>query len=169
MSGFVVLSLLSGAAPFRAFAPRELQGLAHVVIGARESGYMILLLFFSLGSAIYMFLLVMSRYVPRALALVGLVGSALVALFALTCMLFPAFLGLLRGRPGAAARRAGAARAGPGAAPPVRTRLRPLAAREGRPHRLVSGVDRLKASQNGAKTLRYRDGRSVTVTAAPLW
>ncbi|MGH7340794.1 MAG: DUF4386 family protein, partial [Candidatus Rokuibacteriota bacterium] len=53
---------------------------------------MILLLFFGLGSTTYMYLLVRSRYVPRALALLGLVGSALAALFALTHMLFPAFV-----------------------------------------------------------------------------
>ena len=50
---------------------------------------MILLLFFGLGSTTYMYLLVRSRYIPRALALIGLVGSALAALFALTRMLFP--------------------------------------------------------------------------------
>ncbi len=92
VSGFVVLSLLSGAEPLQPFTPRELQGLAHVVISARESGFMILLLFFGLGSTTYMYLLVRSRYVPRALALLGLVGSALVAPFALTQMLFPAFI-----------------------------------------------------------------------------
>jgi hypothetical protein len=53
---------------------------------------MILLLFFGLGSTTYMYLLVRSRYVPRALALVGLVGSAGAALFALTRMLFPAIV-----------------------------------------------------------------------------
>lgn len=92
VSGFIVLSLLSGAEPLQPFAPRELQGLAHVIVSARESGYMILLLFFGLGSTTYMYLLVRSRYVPRALALLGLVGSALAALFALTRMLFPAFI-----------------------------------------------------------------------------
>lgn len=89
---FIVLSLLSGAEPLQPFEPHELQGLVHVLVGARESGYMILLLFFGLGSTTYMYLLVKSRYVPRALALLGLAGSALAALFALTRMLFPAFI-----------------------------------------------------------------------------
>ena len=92
VSGFIVLSLLSGARPLQPFEPRELQGLAHVVIGARESGFMILLLFFGLGSTTYMYLLVRSRYIPRALALLGLVGSALAALVALTRMLLPALV-----------------------------------------------------------------------------
>jgi hypothetical protein len=91
VNGFVVLSLLNPG-PGRPFEPRELQGLAHVFVGAREYGYMVILLFFGFGSTIYMYLLVRSRYVPRTLALVGLVGSPLVALFALTRMLIPAFV-----------------------------------------------------------------------------
>jgi Domain of unknown function (DUF4386) len=93
VSGFVVLSLLKGAEPLQPFEPRALQELAYLVVGARESGFVVLLLFFGLGSTIYMYLLVRSRYVPRTLALIGLVGSALAALFALTRMLFPAFIG----------------------------------------------------------------------------
>jgi hypothetical protein len=48
------------------------------------------LLFFGFGSTTYMYLLVRSRYIPKPLALLGLVGSALVAVFALARMLFPA-------------------------------------------------------------------------------
>jgi hypothetical protein len=92
VSGFMVLSLLSGAEPLRPFEAPQLQGLAHLLIGARESGFMIVLLFFGLGSTTYMVLFVRSRYVPRTLALLGLVGSALAALFALTRMLFPALV-----------------------------------------------------------------------------
>jgi hypothetical protein len=87
--GFIVLSLLSGARPFQPFGTSELHGLTHLFVLARESGYMVLLLFFGIGSTAYMYLLVKSRYVPRGLALVGLVGSALAAVFALTRMLFP--------------------------------------------------------------------------------
>jgi hypothetical protein len=92
VSGLIVLSLLSGAAPLQAFEPRELQGLAHVFLSARQSGYMIVLLFFGFGSTIYMYLLLRSGYIPRALALFGLGGSALVPLFALTRLLVPAFV-----------------------------------------------------------------------------
>lgn len=53
---------------------------------------MAVLLFYGFGSAVYMYLLFRSRYVPRALALLGLAGSALAALFALTRILFPAFV-----------------------------------------------------------------------------
>ena len=53
---------------------------------------MVVLLFFGLGSATYMALLARSRYVPKALAMLGLVGSAGAAVFALTRMLFPALV-----------------------------------------------------------------------------
>jgi Domain of unknown function (DUF4386) len=90
VSSFMVLSLLSGADYLQAFQPRELQALARLFVGAQPYGYMIVLLFFGFGSTTYMVLLVKSRYVPKALALLGLGGSVLVVLFALTRMLFPA-------------------------------------------------------------------------------
>jgi hypothetical protein len=86
----VVLSILSSADYLQAFQPRELQTLAHVFVGAQTSGYMIVLLFYGLGSTTYMYLLVRSRYVPKGLALLALVGSALVVLFSLVRMVFPA-------------------------------------------------------------------------------
>jgi hypothetical protein len=92
VSSFIVLSLLTGADYAQAFQPRELQALARLFVGAQASGYLIVLLFFGLGSTTYMVLLVRSRYIPKALALLALGGSALVALFALTRMLFPPFV-----------------------------------------------------------------------------
>jgi len=89
---FVVLSVLSGADYLQAFRPGELLALARLLVGARTSGYLIVLLFFGLGSTAYLYLLVRSRYVPKAIALLGLAGSALVVLFVLGRMLFPALL-----------------------------------------------------------------------------
>ena len=93
VSSLVALSLLTGGAAYlQAFRPRELQALARLFLGAQTSGFMIALLFFGLGSTTYMVLLVRSRYVPKALALLGLAGSALTVLFVLTRMLFPALV-----------------------------------------------------------------------------
>lgn len=89
VSGFIVLSLLSGADYLRAFDARELQSLARLFVAAHASGYAIVLLFYSFGSTTYMYLLVRSRYVPQTLAVLSLAGSALVAVFALTRLLFP--------------------------------------------------------------------------------
>jgi len=90
VSGFMVLSLVSGSGYAQAFQPRELQALVRLLVAAQASGYGIMLLFFSLGSTTYCYLLVRSRYIPRPLALLALGGSAMVALFVLARMLFPA-------------------------------------------------------------------------------
>ena len=90
VSGFMVLSLLSGADFLQAIPPRELPALASLLVGAQTSGYLIVLFFAGLGSTIYTYLLVRSRFVPKPLALLALSGSLLVGLFPLTRMLFPA-------------------------------------------------------------------------------
>lgn len=92
VSSFVVLRLLSGAEYLQVFEPRQLQALARLFVGAHGSGYNVALLFFALGSTTYMYLLVRSRYVPRALAFSGVAASALTLLFILARMLFPAWV-----------------------------------------------------------------------------
>lgn len=89
VSGFVVLTILSGADYLRAFEPPQLQALARIFVTAHWTGYNVALLFFALGSTTYMYLLVRSRYVPTALALSGVVASALILLFVLARILFP--------------------------------------------------------------------------------
>lgn len=91
-SSFVILSVLSGADYLRAFEPGQLQALARLLLGARASGFLIAMLFLGLGSMIYSYPLVRSRYVPRVLTLLGLAGSALFALYLLARFLFPAFV-----------------------------------------------------------------------------
>ncbi|HEV3082178.1 MAG TPA: DUF4386 domain-containing protein, partial [Gemmataceae bacterium] len=91
VNSLIVLSLLNGADHPQAFQPRELQALVRLFVGAQDSGYMVMLLFAGLGSTTYLYLLVRSRYVPKLLALLGLAGSALVVLFSLARLLFPAF------------------------------------------------------------------------------
>jgi len=89
VSSFMVLSLLGGSGPANAFQPDETRTLARLLIGAQQSGYLIVLLFAGLGSTTYMYLMVRARYIPTALAVLALAGSALVGLFALVRMLFP--------------------------------------------------------------------------------
>lgn len=89
VSGFVVLSALSGADYLQAFEPRQLQALARLFLGVRTPGFWVAMLFLLLGSTIYCYLLVRSRYIPRALAYCGLVGSALGVLGLLAYFLFP--------------------------------------------------------------------------------
>jgi hypothetical protein len=92
VSSFVVLSVLSGADYLKAFEPRQLQALARLLLGAGSSGFWVAMFFLSLGSTIYCYLLVRSRYIPRALAYSGLVASALGVLGLFSYFLFPAFI-----------------------------------------------------------------------------
>jgi hypothetical protein len=92
VSSFIVLSILGGADYPQAFEPHQLQALARLFVGAQTSGYVTALLFFSLGSTVYMYLLVRSRYVPGVLAFSGLAGSALCAFYVLARMLLPAWV-----------------------------------------------------------------------------
>lgn len=51
---------------------------------AARSGFWVAMFFFSLGSTIYCYLLLKSRYVPRLLALSGVAASALFVVGILT-------------------------------------------------------------------------------------
>jgi hypothetical protein len=92
VGSFVVLSVLNGADYVQAFEPRQLQGLARLLLGATSSGFWVAMFFFSLGSTIYCYLLLKSRYVPRLLALSGVAASSLSVVVVLTRFLFPAFV-----------------------------------------------------------------------------
>ncbi|HEY4954444.1 MAG TPA: DUF4386 domain-containing protein [Gemmatimonadaceae bacterium] len=89
---FAVLSVLSGADYLQAFEPRQLQALARLLLGAYTSGFWVAMFFLSLGSTIYCYLLVRSRYIPRVLALFGVTASVLAVVGILTRFLFPAFI-----------------------------------------------------------------------------
>jgi hypothetical protein len=90
--GVVALSLLTGADYAQAFQPHELHALARAFRSGQSSGFAIAMVFLSLGSTVYMYLLVRSRYVPKALAVCGIVMSALGVLFFLARIVFPAFV-----------------------------------------------------------------------------
>lgn len=91
VSSFVVLRFVSDSHYLQAFEPAQLHALARVAVSAHAHGYFVLLLFFGLGSTIYFWLLLRSRYIPRALALIGITTSALTVLVSLMRMLYPAW------------------------------------------------------------------------------
>jgi len=79
LSSFDVLRLLSGAAYLRAFEADRLQAMTMLSIGAHDAGYEVAMFFFGMGSAVFSYLWLKSRYIPRALAAWGVVGSLLAA------------------------------------------------------------------------------------------
>jgi hypothetical protein len=82
LNDLAVLRILSGAGYLQAFEPERLAGMARLAISAHSDAYRIGLLFFGLGSSVFAYLWLKSRYIPRALSALGLFASVLVA----TCM-----------------------------------------------------------------------------------
>ncbi len=89
LNDFAVLRILSGAEYLQAFEPERLAGMARLAISAHNDAYRIGLLFFGLGSSVFACLWLKSRYIPRALAALGLFGSVVVAVSMFAFIIFP--------------------------------------------------------------------------------
>jgi hypothetical protein len=73
---FDALRLLSGVDYLRAFEEERLQALARLSLSASLDEYYVGLLFWGLAATICSYLFFKSRYIPRALAAFGIIGSA---------------------------------------------------------------------------------------------
>jgi uncharacterized protein DUF4386 len=89
LNDFAALRLLSGANSLRAFDTKQLQALAYTFAGVHDAGYLIGLVFFGLGSTVFAYLWLESRYIPRGLAALGIFSSVVVAIVTLAIMVFP--------------------------------------------------------------------------------
>ena len=89
LNDFVILRLLSGANYLRVFDTRQLQALAQLFYGVEGAGFQIGFVFLGLGSAVFSYLWLRSRYIPRALAAWGIFASSVLALVELAIMAFP--------------------------------------------------------------------------------
>lgn len=89
ITSFIALRLLSGAEYLRVFPADQLQALARLVLGAHEAGYLIGLIFFSLGSTCTSYLLAKGRLIPKPLALLGVIASLLLLVTLLLQIIFP--------------------------------------------------------------------------------
>jgi len=92
-----VLRLLSGADYLRAIEPAQLQAMARMSISAHATGYNVAFVFLGLGSTVFSWLWLKSGYIPRALALLGLLGSVLLALGSFFIIIFPSLYRTLGG------------------------------------------------------------------------
>jgi hypothetical protein len=89
LNDFVVLRLLSGADYLRAFDTKQLQALARLFYGVEGAGFQIGFVFLGLGSTVFSYLWLKSRYIPRALAAWGIFSSLVLALVTMAIMVFP--------------------------------------------------------------------------------
>ena len=85
------LRLLSNANYLQVFEPDRLQTLAKLHLGANFDDYYVGLPFFGLAATICAYLWFKSNYIPRGLALFGLVSSAWCVICAFVFLIFPHF------------------------------------------------------------------------------
>ena len=89
LQAFAALTLLGGGAYLSAIGPDRLQALACASLRVHGAGFNVGFVFLGLGSALFSYLWLRSRYVPRALPVLGIVASLLLTVVTLATMVFP--------------------------------------------------------------------------------
>src|ERR1700694_145964 len=89
LNDFYVLRLLSGTSYVTTANSNELAALARVSIGAHGSAYGVALLLFGFGSPVFCYLWLRSGYIPKPLAVWGLLASVWIGICAFTFVVFP--------------------------------------------------------------------------------
>jgi len=89
LNDFYVLRLLSGASYLTTVNSDQLAALARVSMGAHNSAYGVALLLFGFGSPVFCYLWFKSGYIPRPLALWGLLASAWIGICSFAFIIFP--------------------------------------------------------------------------------
>ncbi len=89
LNDFDVLRVLSGAVYLRSTDPERLAVLARLSIGSHGSAYNVALILFGCGSSVFCYLWLKSRYIPRALAGLGVFASALMGVCVFAFIVFP--------------------------------------------------------------------------------
>ena len=86
---FDALRALSSAEYLRVFSPDQRQALGTLAIGAYNTGYDVSLVFAGLGSTVFCYLWWRSGYIPKPLALWGLVASLVLATCTFAFLIVP--------------------------------------------------------------------------------
>ena len=89
LSSFTALWLLSGADYLRAFDAQQLHALAYTIRRGQGAGLQIAFVFLGFGSAIFSYVWLKSRYIPRAIAAWGIFASLLLAMVSLAIVVLP--------------------------------------------------------------------------------
>jgi hypothetical protein len=89
LNDFYVLRLLSGASYLTTINFDVLAALARVSMGAHNSAYGVALLLFGFGSPVFCYLWLKSGYIPKPLAVWGLLASAWIGICSFTFVVFP--------------------------------------------------------------------------------
>lgn len=89
LNDFAALRFLADTAYLRAFNTQQLQVLARVFLSIGAAGYQLGFVFLGLGSTVFSYLWLKSRYIPRPLAAWGIFASLVLALVTATILIFP--------------------------------------------------------------------------------
>ena len=89
LNDFSVLRLLSGASYLTVVSPDVLAALTQVSMGAHTATYGVALVLFGFGSPVFCYLWVRSGYIPKPLALWGLLASVWIGICSFTFVVFP--------------------------------------------------------------------------------
>jgi Domain of unknown function (DUF4386) len=85
------LRLLGSASYLQSFEPERLQALSRLYIAANFDAYYVGLPFFGLAATVTAYLFLKSNYIPKGLALFGIIASAWCVLCAFVYLVFPGF------------------------------------------------------------------------------
>jgi uncharacterized protein DUF4386 len=97
LNGMAALNILNPSALSGAFSSEQLQALASLFIGAQGDEFSIGLVYYSLGSTLFCYLLLKSKYVPKLLAWWGLISSFVALISTLAIIVFPGADGIVPG------------------------------------------------------------------------
>ena len=89
LMSIVVVLLLSGPRYLQAFSPDQLHALARLCLSAHGRGFSIGFIFLALGATVFSYLLLKSRYVPRALSAWGIFSYVVMLIGTFAIIIFP--------------------------------------------------------------------------------
>ena len=89
VNSLVMLRLLSGAEDLKAFEAGQRHAWVRLAYSTQGYGMLVGFILLGLGSALFAYLFWNSRYVPRGLALLGIVGSLLLSVVTWATIVFP--------------------------------------------------------------------------------
>ena len=91
LNSLTALRLLGDATYLKVFEPDRLQALARVQLAGSFDDYYVGLPFFGLAATVCAYLWLKSKYIPRALSIFGVIGSAWCVFCAIVFLVFPNF------------------------------------------------------------------------------
>jgi len=91
LNSLAALRLLGDATYLKVFEPDRLQALARVQLAGSFDDYYVGLSFFGLAATVCAYLWLKSKYIPRALSIFGVIGSAWCVFCAIVYLSFPSF------------------------------------------------------------------------------